>query len=109
MTDSGRVTAGHQRGLRETMGGEVEALRTWLLGGIRISVGPSRSIGDEDWHLRKAGNLVKLPPRADGGVAGPGLDYHSVDAQGRQVIAVLLGVVREGTARIEAGAPSSGT
>ena len=42
------------------MDGEVEALRTWLLGGFRMSVGPSRSIGDEDWHLRKAGNLVKL-------------------------------------------------
>ena len=60
MTGSGRATAGHQRGLRETIGGEVEALRTWLLGGFRMSVGPSRSIGDEDWHLRKAGNLVKL-------------------------------------------------
>ncbi len=60
MTDSGRATAGQQRGPRETTGGEVEALRIWPLGGFRMSVGPSRSIGGEDWHLRKAGNLVKL-------------------------------------------------
>src|SRR5918998_854068 len=45
-------------------GGAPETLRLWLLGGFRVSVG-SRSIGEEEWHLRKAGSLLKvlaLPP-----------------------------------------------
>src|SRR3712207_1135228 len=40
-------------------GGAPETLRLWLLGGFRVSVG-SQSIGDEEWHLRKAGSLLKL-------------------------------------------------
>ena len=41
------------------------ALRIWLLGGFRVSVG-SRSIGDEEWHLRKAGSLLKVLALAPG-------------------------------------------
>jgi len=66
MTGSGRPTAGRQRDLREATGGEIEAVRIWLLGGFRTSVGPSRSIGGGEWHLRKAGNLVKLLALAPG-------------------------------------------
>ena len=51
---------------RRTPGPEPEALRLWLLGGFRISVGSSRSIAGEEWHLRKAGNLVKLLALAPG-------------------------------------------
>jgi predicted ATPase/DNA-binding SARP family transcriptional activator/DNA-binding CsgD family transcriptional regulator len=40
-------------------GGAPQTLRIWLLGGFRVSVG-SRSIGDEEWHLRKAGSLFKV-------------------------------------------------
>jgi predicted ATPase/DNA-binding SARP family transcriptional activator/DNA-binding CsgD family transcriptional regulator/Tfp pilus assembly protein PilF len=40
-------------------GGAPETLRIWLLGGFRVSVG-SRSIGEEEWHLRKAGSLLKV-------------------------------------------------
>ena len=36
-----------------------EAVRIWLLGGFRVSVGP-RTIEKEDWRLRKAASLVKL-------------------------------------------------
>jgi predicted ATPase/DNA-binding SARP family transcriptional activator/DNA-binding CsgD family transcriptional regulator len=42
-----------------------EAVRVWLLGGFRVSVG-SRSIGEEEWRLRKAGSLVKLLALAPG-------------------------------------------
>ena len=35
------------------------AVRIWLLGGFRVSVG-SRTIGDDEWRLKKAGSLVKL-------------------------------------------------
>jgi DNA-binding SARP family transcriptional activator len=41
-------------------------VRIWLLGGFRVSVGSSRSIGGDEWHLRKAGNLVKLLALAPG-------------------------------------------
>ncbi|CAA9450954.1 MAG: hypothetical protein AVDCRST_MAG58-946, partial [uncultured Rubrobacteraceae bacterium] len=41
------------------------ALRIWLLGGFRVSVG-SRSIGEEEWHLRKAGSLLKVLALAPG-------------------------------------------
>ena len=44
----------------ETPGGALEPLRIWLLGGFRISVGSYRSIGEDEWRLRKAGNLIKL-------------------------------------------------
>jgi DNA-binding SARP family transcriptional activator len=40
-------------------------VRVWLLGGFRVSVG-SRSIGEEEWRLRKAGSLVKLLALAPG-------------------------------------------
>jgi predicted ATPase/DNA-binding SARP family transcriptional activator/DNA-binding CsgD family transcriptional regulator len=36
-----------------------EAVRVWLLGGFRISVG-SRTIGEDHWRRRKAAALVKL-------------------------------------------------
>src|SRR5215218_6028810 len=36
-----------------------EAVRVWLLGGFRISVGP-RNIEEGAWHLRKAAALVKV-------------------------------------------------
>jgi predicted ATPase/DNA-binding SARP family transcriptional activator/DNA-binding NarL/FixJ family response regulator len=39
--------------------GAPETLRVWLLGGFRVSVG-SRSIGEQEWHLRKAVSLLKL-------------------------------------------------
>jgi DNA-binding SARP family transcriptional activator len=35
------------------------ALRVWLLGGFRVSVG-FHTIEEGDWHLRKAASLVKL-------------------------------------------------
>jgi DNA-binding SARP family transcriptional activator len=34
-------------------------VRVWLLGGFRVSVG-SRTIGEDQWHLRKAAALVKV-------------------------------------------------
>jgi DNA-binding SARP family transcriptional activator len=40
-------------------GGAPETLRIWLLGGFRVSVG-SRSIGEEEWQLRKARSLLKV-------------------------------------------------
>src|SRR5215212_1973715 len=36
-----------------------EAVRVWLLGGFRVSVG-SRSVPQDAWRLRKAAALVKL-------------------------------------------------
>src|SRR5215211_3421406 len=46
-------------------GGAPETLRLWLLGGFRVSVG-SRNIGEEEWHLRKAGSLLKVLALAPG-------------------------------------------
>jgi predicted ATPase/DNA-binding SARP family transcriptional activator len=60
LTGSGRPISAQQRDLSKATGGEPEAVRIWLLGGFRVSVGASRSIGDDGWRLRKAGNLVKL-------------------------------------------------
>jgi predicted ATPase/DNA-binding SARP family transcriptional activator/DNA-binding CsgD family transcriptional regulator len=40
-------------------GGAPETLRIWLLGNFRVSVG-SRSIGEEEWHLRKSRSLLKV-------------------------------------------------
>src|ERR671913_1450391 len=40
-------------------GGAPQTLRIWLLGGFRVSVG-SRSIGEEEWHLRKSQSLLKV-------------------------------------------------
>jgi predicted ATPase/DNA-binding SARP family transcriptional activator/DNA-binding CsgD family transcriptional regulator len=52
--------ASHRLTAQARSGGiEPEAVRIWLLGGFRISVG-SRSVGEDEWRLRKAGSLVKL-------------------------------------------------
>src|SRR5215218_115073 len=42
-----------------------EAIRVWLLGGFRVSVG-SRPIAQDAWRLRKAAALVKLLALAPG-------------------------------------------
>ncbi len=42
---------------RETQGSEPEAMRVWLLGGFRVSVG-SRTIEGNGWRRRKAGSLI---------------------------------------------------
>src|ERR671912_2910657 len=42
-----------------------EAIRVWLLGGFRVSIG-SRAIAQDAWHLKKAAVLVKLLPLARG-------------------------------------------
>ena len=57
---SQRLAAGRHRGPRETPSDELNAIRIWLLGSFRISVGSSRSIGEDEWRLKKAGNLLKL-------------------------------------------------
>jgi predicted ATPase/DNA-binding SARP family transcriptional activator/DNA-binding CsgD family transcriptional regulator len=44
---------------------EPEALRVWLLGGFRVSVG-SRTIEPNRWRLRKSGSLLKLLALAEG-------------------------------------------
>jgi DNA-binding SARP family transcriptional activator len=46
-------------------GGAPETLRIWMLGSFRVSVG-SRSIGEQVWHLRKAGSLLKVLALAEG-------------------------------------------
>jgi predicted ATPase/DNA-binding SARP family transcriptional activator/DNA-binding CsgD family transcriptional regulator len=46
-------------------GRRLEALRVWLLGGFRVSVG-SRAITPDAWRLRKAAALVKLLALAPG-------------------------------------------
>ena len=67
MTGPERAAAEQQRGPRSrgASGGEPEAVRIWLLGGFRVSVG-SRSIGEEEWRLKKAGSLLKLLALAEG-------------------------------------------
>lgn len=42
-----------------------EAVRIWLLGGFRVSVG-SRKLEHNEWHLRKAAALVKVLELAPG-------------------------------------------
>jgi DNA-binding SARP family transcriptional activator len=50
----------------ETPKGErLEAVRIWLLGGFRVSVG-SRTIESNEWRLKKAANLIKLLALAPG-------------------------------------------
>jgi two-component SAPR family response regulator len=66
MTGSQLPTAGQQRAPRETPSGELEAVRIWMLGGFRISVGSSRSIGEDEWRLKKAASLLKLLALAPG-------------------------------------------
>jgi DNA-binding SARP family transcriptional activator len=46
-------------------GGAPQTLRVWLLGGFRVSVG-SRSIGEQEWHLRKSGSPLKVLALAEG-------------------------------------------
>ena len=41
------------------IGNSPEAMRVWILGGFRVSVGAG-TFGDEEWRLRKAASLVKL-------------------------------------------------
>ena len=55
-----------QRGQRVATNGALEAVRIWLLGGFRVSIGSSRSRGEDEWHLRKAENMVKLLALAPG-------------------------------------------
>jgi len=50
---------------RGSGGIEAEAVRVWLLGGFRVSVG-SRIIEASRWWLRKAGSLIKLLVLAEG-------------------------------------------
>ena len=60
-------------GMRAPAGSEYEgprgdrsdAVRVWLLGGFRVSVGP-RTIAQDAWRLRKATTLVKLLALAPG-------------------------------------------
>jgi predicted ATPase/DNA-binding SARP family transcriptional activator/DNA-binding CsgD family transcriptional regulator len=47
------------------MGSKPEAVRVWLLGGFRVSVG-SRTIQQNEWRLKKAASLVKLLALAPG-------------------------------------------
>src|SRR5215211_3183116 len=42
-----------------------EAVRVWLLGGFRVSVG-DRTVPENAWRLRKAASLVKLLALAPG-------------------------------------------
>jgi DNA-binding SARP family transcriptional activator len=46
--------------VRNNVRDESEAVRIWLLGGFRVSVGTRRTIGENDWRLKKAASLVKL-------------------------------------------------
>jgi DNA-binding SARP family transcriptional activator len=62
MGSSGSVRA---RSTEAQTGGKGNAVRAWLLGGFRVSVG-SRTITQDAWHLRKAGALVKLLALAPG-------------------------------------------
>ncbi len=44
---------------RTPTGQRPEAVRIWLLGGFRVSVG-DRTVEQDEWRLRKAATLVKL-------------------------------------------------
>src|SRR5215207_5627585 len=48
-----------------SVGGEAEAVRIWLLGGFRVSIG-SRPVEKDAWRLRKAAALLKLLSLAPG-------------------------------------------
>jgi predicted ATPase/DNA-binding SARP family transcriptional activator/DNA-binding CsgD family transcriptional regulator len=60
-------SSGHKRVRRSGVwrGETRKAVRVWLLGGFRVSVG-SRTIAQDAWRLRKAANLVKLLALAPG-------------------------------------------
>ena len=47
------------------IGNSPEAMRVWILGGFRVSVG-ARTVGGGQWRLRKAASLVKLLALAEG-------------------------------------------
>ena len=55
----------HDPRSKKAPGGEPEDMRVWLLGGFKVTVG-SRTIGEEEWRLKKAGSLVKLLALAEG-------------------------------------------
>jgi hypothetical protein len=59
-SDSKRV-----RSSEAPSGEKRKAVRVWLLGGFRVSVG-SRTITQDAWYLRKAAALVKLIAFAPG-------------------------------------------
>jgi hypothetical protein len=59
-SDSKRV-----KGLEVPMGEQRKAVRVWMLGGFRVSVG-SRIITQDAWRLKKAAALVKLLALAPG-------------------------------------------
>ena len=60
-----RSTARSRSGSEGTSDRALEAVRVRLLGGFRVSVG-SRTIGQAEWPLRKAANLLKLLALAPG-------------------------------------------
>jgi hypothetical protein len=58
-----------------------KAVRVWLLGGFRVSVG-SRIIEDKRWRLKKAATLVKLLALARSGPSTGGTDPTSCSSRG---------------------------
>jgi DNA-binding SARP family transcriptional activator len=60
-----RPTAWIRSGSKDMTDSTHEAVRIRLLGGFGVSVG-SRTIGEGEWPLRKAANLVKLLALAQG-------------------------------------------
>ena len=54
-----------EEGPRDVRGGRPEAVRIWLLGGFRVSVG-THTVEESAWRLRKAAALVKLLALAPG-------------------------------------------
>ncbi|HEX7170563.1 MAG TPA: hypothetical protein VF206_06990, partial [Rubrobacter sp.] len=60
-----RVPAEARRKSSAVVPEESEAVRIWLLGGFRLSVG-GRTIEEDAWRLRKAASLVKLLALAPG-------------------------------------------
>ena len=60
-----RSTARTRSGSEGTSDRALEAVRVRLLGGFKVSVG-SRTIGQAEWPLRKAANLLKLLALAPG-------------------------------------------
>ena len=63
--DDGSSGSKRVRSSETPMGETSKAVRVWLLGGFRISVG-SRTIPQDSWRLRKAATLVKLLTLAPG-------------------------------------------
>ena len=63
--DDGSSGSNRVRSSETPMGETSKAVRVWLLGGFRVSVG-SRTIPQDSWRLRKAATLVKLLTLAPG-------------------------------------------